>query len=214
MANDTKGIFISYRRDESSGYAGRIGDKFVEHFGEDRIFRDLDSIEPGLDFAEVIKRAVDSTEVMIVVIGRNWVTATDAAGQKRLENPDDYVRIEIATALKRNTRVIPLLVQGATMPRADELPEDLAPLTRRNAFELHDFSWNEELRRLINTLDKVLERRPTEEPREQPEPRQQPEARDSHEWGLGRMLLGRTLLGRTLRGLAILVAILVILQLV
>ena len=156
MFNDTKGIFISYRRDESSGYAGRIGDKFVEHFGEDRIFRDLDSIEPGLDFAEVIKRAVDSTEVMIVVIGRNWVTATDAAGQKRLENPDDYVRIEIATALKRNTRVIPLLVQGAVMPSAEELPDDLAPLTRRNAFELHESSWREEIQRLINMLDRVM----------------------------------------------------------
>jgi hypothetical protein len=88
-----------------------------------------------------------------------------------LENPDDYVRIEIATALERNTRVIPLLVQGATMPRADELPEDLAPLARRNAFELHDFSWNEEVGRLITTLDRVIERSRVEEPRQQPEPR-------------------------------------------
>jgi uncharacterized membrane protein YeaQ/YmgE (transglycosylase-associated protein family) len=157
---ETKGIFISYRRDESAGYAGRLGDRLVEHFGEDRVFRDLDSIEPGLDFAEVIQRAVDSTEVMFAVIGKHWLTATDAAGQKRLENPDDYVRIEIATALKRNTRVIPLLVQGATMPRADELPEDIAPLARRNAFELHDSSWNAEVQRLITTLDKVLGRRP------------------------------------------------------
>jgi hypothetical protein len=159
-AQETKGIFISYRRDETAGYAGRIADRFIEHFGEDRVFRDLDSLEPGLDFAEVIQNAVDSTEVMIAVIGKNWLTATDAAGRKRLENPDDYVRIEIATALQRNTRVIPLLVQGASMPSADELPEDLVPLTRRNAFELHDFSWNEEVQRLITTLDKVLGRRP------------------------------------------------------
>src|SRR5215218_9467248 len=160
MANDTKGIFISYRRDETAGYAGRLEDRFNEHFGEHNVFRDIDSIEPGLDFTEVIKRAVDSTEVMLAVIGKNWLTATDAAGRKRLENPDDYVRIEIATALKRNTRVIPLLVQGAAMPSAGQLPEDLAPLTRRNAFELHDSSWGDDVRRLITTLDQVLEHRP------------------------------------------------------
>jgi TIR domain len=163
MTNDTKGIFISYRRDESAGYAGRIADRLVEHFGEDRIFRDIDSIEPGLDFVEAIQNAVDSSEVLIVVIGQNWLAATNAAGQKRLETPDDYVRIEIATALQRNTRVIPLLVQGAVMPSAEELPEDLAPLTRRNAFELHESSWREEVQRLITTLDRVLGRRPVEE---------------------------------------------------
>jgi hypothetical protein len=162
MANDAKGIFISYRRDESAGYAGRIADGFAEHFGEDRVFRDIDSIEPGLDFAEAIERAVGSSEVLLAVIGRNWSTATDAAGQKRLENPDDYVRVEIAAALQRNIRVIPVLVQGASMPSADELPDDLAPLARRNAFELHDASWRGEVERLITTLDRVLGRRPVE----------------------------------------------------
>jgi hypothetical protein len=160
MAEDVKGIFISYRRDESAAYAGRMADGFTEHFGENRVFRDIDSIEPGLDFAEAIERAVDSSEVLIAVIGRNWLTATDAAGHKRLENPDDYVRMEIGAALQRNIRVIPVLVQGAAMPSAEQLPEDLASLTHRNAFELHDSSWNEELRRLITTLDKVLEPRP------------------------------------------------------
>jgi TIR domain/Transglycosylase associated protein len=155
----TKGIFISYRRDESAGYAGRIADTFDEHFGEDRVFRDIDSIEPGLDFAEAIEHAVDHSEVLIVVIGRDWLTATDATGQRRLENPDDYVRLEIANALRHNIRVIPLLVQGASMPSADELPDELAPLTRRNAFELHDASWKEEVDHLITTLDKVLGRR-------------------------------------------------------
>jgi hypothetical protein len=102
---DIKGILISNRRDESAGYAGRIADNFIMHFGEHRVFHDLDSIEPGLDFVEQIQRAADFSEVLIVVIGRNWLTATDAAGQKRLENPNDHVRIEIATALKRNIRV-------------------------------------------------------------------------------------------------------------
>jgi hypothetical protein len=154
----TKGIFISYRRDESAGYAGRIADSFQEHFGEDKVFRDIDSIEPGLDFAEAIERAVGSSEVLIAVIGKNWLTATDAAGRKRLETADDYVRMEIAAALKRNIRVVPLLVQGASMPSADELPDDLAPLTRRNAFELHDTSWRDDVRRLTGVLKRLIER--------------------------------------------------------
>src|SRR5215218_5408756 len=156
MASDSERVFISYRRDESAGYAGRIADTFEEYFGEDKVFRDIDSLEPGLDFSEAIERVLESSEVLVAVIGKNWLTATDAAGQRRLENPDDYVRVEIATALKRNVRVIPLLVEGAVMPSADELPDDLAPLTRRNAFELHDSSWREEIQRLITSLDRVL----------------------------------------------------------
>src|SRR5215211_5709500 len=153
----TKGIFISYRRDESAGYAGRIADSFQEHFGEDKVFRDIDSIEPGLDFAEAIERAVGSSEVLLAVIGKNWVTATDAAGHKRLESTDDYVRVEIAAALQRNIRVVPLLIQGASMPSANELPNDLAPLARRNAFELHDTSWRDDIQRLISVLERVIE---------------------------------------------------------
>jgi hypothetical protein len=156
MASDTKAVFISYRRDAGAGYAGRIADTLVEHFGEDKVFRDIDSLEPGLDFAEAIERAIESSEVLIAVIGKNWLTATDAAGQKRLENPDDYVRTEIATALKRNIRVIPLLIQGAAMPSARELPDDLAPLSRRNAFEIHDSSWRDDIRRLVTALERAI----------------------------------------------------------
>src|SRR5215204_5601587 len=159
MASDTKAVFISYRRAAGAGYAGRIADALVEHFGEDKVFRDIDSLEPGLDFSEAIERALESSEVLVAVIGKNWLTATDAAGQRRLENPDDFVRVEIATALKRNMRVIPVLVQGASMPGTDELPEDLAPLTRRNAFELHDTSWSDDIRRLITVIERVLEHR-------------------------------------------------------
>ena len=156
MASDTKAVFISYRRAAGAGYAGRIADTLVEHFGEDKVFRDIDSLEPGLDFAEAIERALESSEVLIAVIGTNWLTATDAAGQKRLENPDDYVRTEIATALKRNIRVIPLLIQGAAMPSARELPDDLAPLSRRNAFEIHDSSWRDDIRRLVTALERAI----------------------------------------------------------
>ena len=159
MANDAKGMFISYRRDESAGYAGRMADRFTEHFGKDKVFRDIDSIEPGLDFVEAIESAVGSSEVMLAVIGKNWLTATDAAGRERLQDPYDYVRMEIAAALQRNLRVVPVLVQGASMPGTDELPEDLAPLTRRNAFELHDSSWDDDVRRLISALERVLEHR-------------------------------------------------------
>ena len=154
----TKGIFISYRRDESAGYAGRIADSFTEQFGDDRVFRDIDAIEPGLDFAEAIESAVGSSVVLIAVIGKNWLTATDAAGRKRLEDANDYVRLEIVAALQRNIRVIPLLVQGAAMPSADELPDDLAPLARRNAFELHDTSWRDDVRRLTSTLERLVGR--------------------------------------------------------
>jgi hypothetical protein len=171
MASDTKAIFISYRRDESSGYAGRIADSFVAHFGEDKVFRDIDSLEPGLDFVEAVELAIESSEVFIAVIGKNWLTATDAAGQKRLDNPDDYVRVETATALKRNIRVVPLLVQGAAMPSARELPEDLAPLSRRNAFEVHDTSWGDDIRRLVTALDRAINGNPPSPDAGDPEPK-------------------------------------------
>jgi hypothetical protein len=195
MASDTKAVFISYRRDESAGYAGRIADTLVEHFGKDKVFRDIDSLEPGLDFAEAIERALESSEVLIAVIGRNWSTATDAAGQKRLENPDDYVRVEIAAALKRNIRVIPLLVQGAAMPSASELPDDLAPLSRRNAFEIHDSSWRDDIQRLVTTLERVIKgNRPAspDEPGAVKQPEAQPEGTQPITQQLRSFFVGRS----------------------
>src|SRR5829696_5900846 len=156
MTRDEKGIFISYRREDAAAYAGWLGEGLSEHFGEHNVFRDVDSIEPGLDFVEAIQRAVDSAEVVMAVIGKSWLIAADAAGQQRLQNPDDYVRLEIATALQRNIRVVPVLVQGASMPSATELPDDLTALARRNAFELHDNSWREGVWRLITRLEKVV----------------------------------------------------------
>jgi hypothetical protein len=156
MSEDTRGIFVCYRRDETAGHAGRLADRLNEHFGEHEVFRDIESLEPGVDFVEQIQRVLDSSEVLIVVIGRNWATVTDAAGRKRLQDPYDYVRMEIATALKRNIRVIPVLVQGASMPSTDDLPDDLAPLTRRNAFELHESSWRDDIRRLVTALESVV----------------------------------------------------------
>ncbi len=156
MTSDTKGIFISYRREEAAAHAGWLADRLSDRFGEHNVFRDIDTIEPGLDFVEAIERAVDSAEVLIVVIGKSWVAAADAAGQPRLQNPDDYVRREVGAALQRNIRVLPVLVQGASMPRADEMPDDLAALARRNAFELHDTSWRADVQRLVAALERVL----------------------------------------------------------
>lgn len=190
MVNDTKGIFISYRRDETAGYAGWLSDALNERFGEDRVFRDIDSIEPGLDFVEAVEHAIDASEVLLVLIGKSWLTATDENGRPRLQNPHDYVRMEVATALKRNIRVVPLLVAGASMPYPDELPDDLAPLTRRNAFQMYDTSWRDDARRLVDRLERVVggreryitrpspeqpvEGRPVEESTIRPSPPEQP----------------------------------------
>jgi formylglycine-generating enzyme required for sulfatase activity len=149
-------IFISYRRDDSAGYAGRLYDRLSERFGQGQIFMDIDTIEPGLDFVEVIEKAVGSCDVLIALIGRQWLTITDATGRRRLDNPEDFVRLEIATALDRNIRVIPVLVRGATVPRSTDLPDALKKLARRNALEISDTRFHYDVDRLIETLEKVL----------------------------------------------------------
>ncbi len=136
---------------------GRLHDRLREHFGRDHVFMDLDAIEPGLDFTEVIERTVASCDVLIALIGRQWLTSTDAAGQRRLDDPEDLVRREIATALRRNIRVIPVLIQDMSMPRVANLPDDLQPLTRRNALELSDAHLHRDVDQLIVVLDRVLE---------------------------------------------------------
>jgi hypothetical protein len=150
------GIFISYRREDSGASAGRLYDRLREHFGDDKIFMDLDSIEPGLDFIEVIERTIASCDVLIALIGRQWLMSTDAAGQRRLDDPEDFVRREIVMALRRNIRVIPILIQGTSMPRAATLSDDLQPLTRRNAVELSDMHFRRDVDQLIVVLDRVL----------------------------------------------------------
>src|SRR5215469_5606905 len=127
------GIFISYRRQESSHLAGRLYDRLADRFGEGQVFIDVDAIEPGVDFAEAIRRAVAACQVLVTVIGPNWLTATDQRGGRRLDDPDDLVRLEIEAALARGVRVIPILVAGAVMPGRQDLPESLAGLARRNA---------------------------------------------------------------------------------
>lgn len=149
-------IFISYRRDDSAGYVGHLREKLGDHFGHDAIFRDIDTIEPGEDFVEAIENAVGACEVLIAVIGKQWLTITDPNGQRRLDNPHDFVRLEIATALQRNIRVIPALVGGAAMPLATDLPEDIQALARRNAQEISDRSFQYDVKNLIRVIEKVL----------------------------------------------------------
>jgi hypothetical protein len=155
-AESMSGIFISYRREDAAGHAGRLFDRLAQHFGRDQVFMDVAGIDPGVDFVEAIEQAVGSCNVLIVVIGKQWAQATDAAGRRRLEDSNDFVRLEAAAALKRNVRVIPLLVEGATLPATESLPDDLRALTRRNAFELRDSRWEADMVLLIDALEKVL----------------------------------------------------------
>lgn len=150
-------IFISYRREDASAYAGRLFDRLSAQYGRDRIFMDVDSLEPGADFGEAIEQTVGSCDVLIAVIGRQWLDAKDAGGARRLENPEDFVRLEVASALARKIRVIPLLVGTARMPRSDDLPEPLKSLARRNAFEVSDVSFHDNVARLISALNRVDE---------------------------------------------------------
>ncbi len=157
MTTPGKGrIFISYRRADSAGYAGRIYDRLTAHFGEDTVFMDVDTIEAGLDFVKVLQDAVQSCDVLVALIGRNWLDIKDETGKRRLDNPEDFVRVEIAAALSRDIRVIPVLVDGAPMPRSTELPDNLKPLARRNALQVDHQSFNVDAHRLIAQLELAL----------------------------------------------------------
>jgi hypothetical protein len=147
-------IFISYRRQETAWPAGRLYDVLVDHFPAEQVFKDVDNIEPGEDFVERITTAVGSCDVLLALIGPDWLTITDEDGQRRLDDPEDYVRLEIEAALKRKIRVIPILVDEAPMPRVNELPATLAPLIRRNAVEINPLTFDTE--RLITAVQKTL----------------------------------------------------------
>src|SRR5207249_10819298 len=151
-------LFINYRRDDTAPYAGRLYDRLIAHFGEDQVFIDIDQIEPGEDFVEAIDRKVGTCDIAIVAIGPNWLRATDASGKRRLDDEEDFVRTEIVAALHRNIQVIPILVDGARMPGKHDLPEALAPLSRRNAIELSETRFHADVNRLIKAIEKSLEK--------------------------------------------------------
>src|ERR1700729_3726064 len=149
-------IFISYRRDDASYPAGRLHDRLSAHFPNNQIFIDVDNLDPGVDFFEAIEASVGSCDVLIAVIGKRWLISSDEEGRRRLDNPDDLVRLEIAAGLKRNVRVIPVLVDGASMPRSNELPDDLKVMVRRNALEVSHSRFNADSEHLIGALQRVL----------------------------------------------------------
>ena len=151
-------IFINYRRDDSRADSGRLFDRLVSRF-PGKVFRDVASLEPGVEWHEAIARVLDQTDACIVVIGKDWVRITDAAGRRRLDDPRDTVRQEVVSALERKMRVFPVLVGGAKMPQEEELPADLRALCRRNALEITEQDWDEDFDKLLKALEVSLGRR-------------------------------------------------------
>ncbi len=150
------GIFISYRRDESRHAAARLADDLGRRFGEGRIFRDIEGIELGVEFAKALDTALKSCSVMLVLMGPQWLNMPDTKrGGRRLDQSDDWIRQEVATALKRNVRVVPVLLEGTALPEANELPEDLRPLVLRQAMELSDVRWRGDVQRLEDAIAKL-----------------------------------------------------------
>jgi hypothetical protein len=149
-------IFMSYRREDSDYPAAWLYERLASHFSGNQVFKDVDSIELGDDFVEVVTTAVGRCDVLLALIGKRWLTVSEENGRRRLDDPDDFVRVEIEAALARNVRVIPVLVEGARMPRAEELPASLAKLTRRHALELSPSRFDFESQRLLSVLDRMI----------------------------------------------------------
>ena len=152
-------------------------------FGASSVFMDVTDIEAGVDFVDVLQRAVGSCDVLLAVIGPEWLSSTDRRGRRRLDDPHDFIRLEIGTALKRNVRVIPVLVEGATMPAAEDLPADLEPLTRRQAVELRDTHWLADVDSLTSVLERLLAPRTAEGDASRPGGNRR--ASRSRIWGIG-----------------------------
>jgi hypothetical protein len=149
-------IFLSYRRADSQPIADRINQSLAQKFGQENVFKDVCSIPPGKDFRAAIESALIGSEIALIIIGKQWATITDASGKKRLENPDDFVRFEVEMALRHARRIIPVLVDNATMPNATDLPVSIQPLVFKNAAVIrHD----PDFKRDIENLEKAISAR-------------------------------------------------------
>lgn len=150
-------IFISYRRKDSPHISGRIYDKLKEHFGDEAVFRDIESIPRGIDFRKYLEQSTKHAKIFLVIIGDKWVDARDDAGQRRLENPADYVRLEIESALRREIPIIPLLVNDAVIPNPAQLPESMVDLAYYNGAKIrYDPDFHHDMDVLIGDLEQIL----------------------------------------------------------
>lgn len=151
-------IFINYRRDDAPGVAGRLFDYLVSRYSRGQLFMDVDAMEPGIDFAKQLELQVSQCHALIAVIGPRWLDARDQAGHRRLDSDNDYARVELASALRRDIPVIPVLVDGAVMPAEDRLPDDLKSLARRQALELRHTRFNSDADTIMRALERMVPR--------------------------------------------------------
>jgi hypothetical protein len=148
-------IFLSYRRIDTSGHTGRLSDALEAKFGDDAVFHDIQSIEAGRRYDEVIDSALAQCRVFVPLIGDDWLRLTGPDGRRRLDDPEDLVRREVTAALRRGIPVIPVLLEGATMPAPASLPAELQPMTRHQAVEISDMRWDFDVERLITAIERV-----------------------------------------------------------
>jgi hypothetical protein len=153
----TPRIFISYRREDSAGDAGRLADHLHTRFGAAQVFLDIDTIDPGTDFVQALHAALEQTAVVLVIIGPRWAALPGANGRRRLDDPEDFVRLEVETALRRNIPVVPVLVQGAALPRIEDVPPSMAALTRRQVMSLDHAEFHDDAQRLCDRLARWIE---------------------------------------------------------
>ena len=147
-------VFISYRRSDTGGRAGRLSDVLASRLGADNVFHDVTTLAPGTDFDEQIAATIARCDAVLVVIGRGWLVEADAIGRRRLDRADDLVRHEVRIALSQEKRIVPVLVDDAPLPTASELPDEIAPLVRRQAVRIRDESWHQDVRQLIDGLER------------------------------------------------------------
>jgi TIR domain-containing protein len=149
-------IFISYRREDSSGHARALSDVLERHFGPESVFFDVDDLAPGADFPLAIRNELKKCKVLLALIGKSWLTARDADGFRRIDNPDDFVRREVGSALARRVPVIPITLQDEKPPAPETLPKALKPLARRQAFALRNDRWETDVSLLIEQIEAIL----------------------------------------------------------
>jgi hypothetical protein len=151
-----RAIFISYRREDSPGEAGRLFDDLVRHFGEQSVFMDVANIQAGRDFRKAIDESVSGCGVLLAVIGPGWLETRNERGGRRLDDPSDFVRNEIASALRRDIPVVPVLVRGATLPPPERVPQDMTDVVYRNGVELTHVHWKSDVQILVDALRPIV----------------------------------------------------------